>query len=857
MLNQVFPPSADDGYLRVPIPDINALPLDARLSAFQRDVRVDRLLSAPDHGSSSWLTAAAETYMWLGQLGRASDFAERAIRQAFFDQSLDHVCQALSMLVVINVHSGNLGAGEQLLSQLRHFSDAGQSQDTMGLYWETSGFLMIARGMDASVNPLQCYEQAQICYQNAKSYIRLIRSYEGLASSHSYNGSYLPALETVDRGLQLCAEHNDWRYGGRLLLAAANAFRDQGYRRNVYDLYDLTLQWLSIVTDEPFLLRAKLGRATLCVFDYVSPEVSSPEPVEEALSRLLEEAQAIGAMTIAARARLGLASLYKKTGNVEGAEAQGVLTAKIANQFSPAWLPAIAKAEVNDTLNRRQRLSERMRESIEGVTDPFLIFDAVRKLDGACGTLINEFRNSAACQLLSMTSGEIPTLSEMLQKPALVGLEQPLFDAVNGREPFDDEIEIPAQSGQIRWYVRRIVPAGDGAVLTLRDSTESHRVEETLRASAKEAREAHLAKSEFLANVSHEIRTPIHGVLGLARALGDTSLSAEQQKFIHGIISSGDILLSVIGDVLDLSKMEARRMELVLRPTVIRGLIENVISLHQAQAEQKGLTLEGFVSDDVPAAAELDESRVRQVLGNLVGNAIKFTRNGFVRVQISKKNDRLVFEVSDSGIGISPDRIQTIFEAFRQGSHESDSYVGGTGLGLTISKRFVELMGGSISVESNPSKGSFFRFDLPLKTVGEFVRGDQVNDHSDFSRFAGKRVLLVEDNEVNVMIAEALLSKLNVDVTVAGNGLEAIDDVSRNKYDVILMDMRMPVMDGLEATEEIRRREEGTGLRVPIIALTAGALAEERANCFTSGMDDFVAKPFTFDVLKQALAKWI
>jgi signal transduction histidine kinase/CheY-like chemotaxis protein/tetratricopeptide (TPR) repeat protein len=857
MLNQVFPPSADEGYLRVPIPDINSLPLDPLLSSFQRDVRLEHLLSAPDHGSSSWLIAATETYMFLGQLVRAGDFAERAIRQAFFDQSVDHVCKALSMLVVINVHSGNLGAAEQLLSQLRQFSDSVQSQEAEGLYHETSGCLMLARGMDAAVNPLQCYEQAHICYRNSNSHVRLIRCYEGLASSHSYNGTYLPALETVEKGLELCAEYNDWRYGGRLLLAAANAFRDQGFRRNVYDLYDLAIQWLHTVTDEPYLLRAKLGRATLRVFDYVGLDVSSPASVEADFKQVLEEAQSTGAMTVAAKARLGLASLYKKAGDLHEAEVQGVLTARIANQFSPAWLPAIAKADINDTLNRRQRLSERMGESIEGVTDPFLIFDAVRKMDGECGTFINEFRNSAACQLLGMGSGEIPTLSEMMEKPAMQGLEQALFNAVNGREPYGDEVQISGQSGELRWFVRRIVPAGDGAVLTLRDSTESHKVEETLRAAANEAREAHLAKSEFLANVSHEIRTPIHGVLGLARALGDTQLTDEQQKFIHGIISSGDILLNVIGDVLDLSKIEARRMELILRPTAIRGLIENVIALHRAQAEQKGLTLEGFVSQDVPVAAELDESRVRQVLGNLVGNAIKFTREGYVRVTVAKENRRLAFEVSDSGIGISKDRIQTIFEAFRQGSHASDSYVGGTGLGLTISRRFVELMGGSIEVESDPSTGSRFRFDIPLHTAREDVRGIDRDDHTDLRRFAGKKVLLVEDNEVNVMIAEALLAKLNVEVTVAANGLEAIDQVSRNNFDVVLMDMRMPVMDGLAATEEIRRREEGTGLRLPIIALTAGALAEERANCFSSGMDDFVAKPFTFEVLKQAIGKWL
>ena len=857
MFTKIYPPSADESFLNIAIPDLSSISQDDPLIQCRRDFREQTLLKAPDSSQSLWLTQAASLWIRRGRLDEALETASRALQRSFHESSISSACSASACLTVIYIHKGNLGAAEQTISQLRLFAEDADSQKARGLYQEICGVFMIARGADASLDPYDCFSRALKHYESVGDVGRQIRCHEGLASSHSYNGMYLPALEAVEQGLRLCDKSNDWRYTGRLLLAAALAFRDQGYRRNLHGLFDLALDWLSFVPDELFRIKARLGASVFDAFVYGTPEGLSAEAVEAELTEVLREAESLGAMMVAAKARIGLNNLFRKMGQDRRAEDQRVLLSRIVSQFSPAWLPTIDQEDVQQSIDRRERFSKRLRESVEGITDPFLIFDSILKSDGTVGGLLNEFRNSAANSLLKMAPTDVFTVEDLLRWPVLRGIKEPLFIALSEHESYEDEVKVEEPSGETKWFVRRIVPAGDGAVLTLRDSSITRRVEDALRAAATEARQAHLAKSEFLANVSHEIRTPIHGVLGLARALADTELTDDQQRFVNGIISSGDILLNVIGDVLDLSKMEAGRMDLVIRQTHLRELIDNVISLHKAQANEKGLSLNGSVGQNVPLAADLDEGRIRQVLGNLVGNAIKFTKEGGVGVFLSFANNQLAFEVADSGIGISSDRVGTIFEAFRQGSHESASYVGGTGLGLTISRRFVELMGGSISVVSQPSTGSIFRFEIPFTSSSEAQVMDFSRGESEGDRLIGKRILLVEDNAVNVMIAEALLEKLGTCVTTAGNGLEALGILAGHSFDAILMDMRMPVMDGLAATREIRSREEGTGLRVPIIALTAGALAEERSNCFASGMDDFVAKPFTFEVLKKALAKWL
>lgn len=517
---------------------------------------------------------------------------------------------------------------------------------------------------------------------------------------------------------------------------------------------------------------------------------------------------------------------------------------------------------------RRERTERRLAEVTAHV--PAVVYEAVRGTDGAysmtyVGGDPQSILGMEASDLLGSGPGMLAALHEDDRESLRAAFERSATDLnavhvtvraqVGGRPRYlsSDAVPLAAADGTVRWNGYWV------------DVTAQELASRGLAHARDEAEAATRAKSDFLATISHEIRTPMNGVIGLLDVLERTALDAGQRQMVSTIEHSAEALLHILDDVLDFSKIEAGHLALDARPADPRAIVEGAVAIMASQAGTKGLALATTFDPALAAGVNVDDGRLRQVLLNLLGNAIKFTVRGGIRVDVHVDEQhgarqRLRIVVADTGIGIHAAKLRQVFEPFSQAESSTTRRFGGTGLGLTISRRLIERMGGHIAIDSEPGTGTTVTvtLELPVAELPVVPAGQDrpaVDSLSPAPRTA--RILLAEDHPVNQALVRAQLALRGYTCDIVDDGVAALDALAGRSYDLLLVDCHMPRMDGYAVARAVRRREEGTGKRVPIIAMTADARADQREVCLAAGMDDLMRKPIRLEGFHAMLARWL
>lgn len=485
-------------------------------------------------------------------------------------------------------------------------------------------------------------------------------------------------------------------------------------------------------------------------------------------------------------------------------------------------LHPLLKRQVKKYLGLQEEIPEHLFNFLKSVNQSYLLYDSNRELVERAMRLSGEELFEKNAKLFEEAAVQRALINNIKDAIQTISPEQEIKD--------DDILRI-----------------GEILTNTVKERKEFEKQLEEARENAEQSLET---RKLFLANISHEIRTPINAISGMSGILADTDISDTQKQYVNAIQSSSKSLMVIVNDILDMSKLESGKFSADFIPFDIRSIVDPLYTSYLLRTDEKGIAFSVEYPEEMPKWVFGDPTRLGQILNNLISNAIKFTDNGKVSLKITfekkGKLNEFCFTVTDTGIGIDQEKLKTIFEFFSQEDNTITRRFGGTGLGLAISKSIAELLGGEIKVESEKNVGSTFKFSLAMPEAAEQVKNSTIAQ----SDLTGKNVLIVEDNELNRFLAVTILKKWNANIHIAENGEEAVTAVKNKEIDIVLMDIQMPIMDGVAASTAIRNELNSS---VPIIALTANALESEKEKCWQAGMNEYITKPYNPQYLLEKI----
>lgn len=837
-------PTPQDDLLSVALPSLSDLDPESPAAAFEWQRKEVEILSSTGQLPIVDAVRLASWRLYRGDLDGALEAAREAVRRSVLVSDWEHLVVGKLLEAQTQVLRGRPDEAASIAEGIDKFALLDVKPTTHLFARELEGLLLYFNRKTAQEDNdvMAIFEQLSREYLQSGFIQDSLRVSERASRASAAGEQYIQAIKHCEAALKISVEQNEYTYCGRLLIAAASAASDVGYRDHVEALFRLGREWAEYTGD---WFASMIGLIGLGQYYGYSMDPTATHEIEWRIAPSLqarELCEAIGAYPLASVACDAIAFVYRKVGNRELADEwsrRATYTSTELEEVAVKYRLQEERLLQSIEQVRMDRMAARIHAGIESSPDLYFVFDPILTRDGALADLRNEFRNVAAGALLGIHASSVRMLSALEHHPYFEVLATHIRVAVTDKVSYHDMVRIDEPSHPT-WITRSVVPSDQGALVIFRDITESRLVAEKMRIEAEVAKQAAEAQMRFMAHMSHEVRTPLNGVIGHAQQLADTSLDATQEEHVTGIAISSRQLLNFFNDILELSRIESGVRAQVIEPTNIVSLIDQIF-------RDEGIDVNVVAKSDMPSMMRIERDAFAFVVGRI---ASLMAHGSESTVSIEVNQDLVKLCVSPVKASIEDEALQDAIS----GRLDSPSMasIEGRWVGLYAASLLCREFGEPITVEQTRTGERSICFGLRYTVVEGASKAADAAESS----LSGCRILMAEDNPVNVVVTRRMLEKEGCHVLVVGDGADAVSAYRSQPFDLVLMDVRMPNMDGLQATRAIRSIEEGSGVHIPIVALTAAAFTDERRECRDAGMDGFVAKPFSRKALLDELIRW-